>query len=514
MKLALNIRHCLYRTRRWLYLTHRWLGIFMCLLVAMWFLSGVVMMYVGFPSLTRAERLAALPELEQDKLRFGPADLLQRLDPSQIIEELRLTSVLGRPAWLLRTGDGTRYGLFADTGAMIGEIDAEDAVHASRVYARSTGLPPTRPVHQALLHMDQWSVSSSLHPHRPLHSVALNDPAGTELYVSSATGEVVRDTSALERGWNWLGANLHWIYPLQLRRHNSIWHWVVVVLSLAGLVSIVSGAVIGFVRLRLRRRYRRNVMTPYRGTMQLHHILGLIFLVPLTTYMVSGLLSMNPWGVFDDEIPFSARLAAYKGAPAVRDNLAHEAFVSPGRNLDLPPDTRELVWQWLGESHYAYAVAGDGRRQILNSLEHGRLEESALAQIKQVMAGHGTISVERLTDYDIYYYSHHQRWRTLPVLRVRFDDANATWYHIDLTTGELINQLTERGRAKRWLYNGLHSLDFRVLIDNRPAWDLAVITLCGAGFLFSSTAVVVSWRRLIRIRKRQHARQAQQAQQA
>ena len=32
----------------------------MCLLVAMWFISGVVMMYVGFPQLTRAERLAAL----------------------------------------------------------------------------------------------------------------------------------------------------------------------------------------------------------------------------------------------------------------------------------------------------------------------------------------------------------------------------------------------------------------------------------------------------------------------
>ena len=76
-----------------------------------------------------------------------------------------------------------------------------------------------------------------------------------------------------------------------------------------------------------------------------------------------------------------------KALPAVRDNLAHEAFVSPGRNLDLPPDTRELVWQWLGESHYAYAVAGDGRRQMLNSLERDRLEESALARIRRVMAG-------------------------------------------------------------------------------------------------------------------------------
>ncbi|MCY3773890.1 MAG: PepSY domain-containing protein [Gemmatimonadetes bacterium] len=303
--------------KRWLYLGHRWLGICMCLLVAMWFFSGVVMMYVGFPQLTRAERLAALPVLEPDKLWTGPAELLQCLDPAQTIEELRLTTVLGRPAWLLRTGDGNHHGLFADNGGVIGEIDDEDAVHASRVYVHSTGLSSIQPVHKALLLVDQWSVSSSLHPHRPLHSVALNDPAGTELYVSSVTGEVVRDTNALERGWNWLGANLHWIYPVQLRQHVSVWHWVVVVLSLAGLVSMVTGAVIGFLRLRFRRRYRGKDVTPYRGTLKLHHILGLIFVIPLTTFLLSGLLSMNPWGVFDDDIPFGDRLAAYRDTPTV-----------------------------------------------------------------------------------------------------------------------------------------------------------------------------------------------------
>lgn len=504
--------------KRWLYLGHRWLGISMCLLVAMWFFSGVVMMYVGFPQLTRAERFAALPGLVKDSIRFGPSELLQRLDPVQTIEELRLTSVLGRPAWLLRTGDGAHHGQFADTGGAIGEIGAEDAVQASRVYAHSTGLSSAQPVHQALLLMDQWSVSSSLHPHRPLYSVALNDPAGTELYVSSVTGEVVRDTNALERGWNWLGANLHWIYPVQLRQHVSVWHWVIVVLSLAGLVSMITGAVVGFLRLRFRNRYRGSDVTPYRGTLKLHHILGLIFLIPLTTFLLSGLLSMNPWGVFDDDIPFGDRLAAYRDAPTVgalyagastiRGNLTGSVSAPPGRGLEIPPDTREVVWQWLGGSPYAYAVTGDGQRQMLTASEQGSIEHTILAQIKRGMAGHRTVSIERLTDYDVYYYSHHQRWRPLPVLRVRFDDTHATWYHIDLTTGELINQLTETGRAKRWLYNGLHSLDFRFLIDNRPVWDVVVIVLCGAGFLFSATAVTVSWRRLIRVRKRHRARQA------
>jgi hypothetical protein len=41
--------------------------------------------------------------------------------------------------------------------------------------------------------------------------VPIDDAEGTVLYVSSTTGQVVRDTTRSERIWNWLGANLHWI---------------------------------------------------------------------------------------------------------------------------------------------------------------------------------------------------------------------------------------------------------------------------------------------------------------
>ena len=491
------------KLRRWLYLTHRWLGILLCLLVAMWFFSGVVMMYVGFPELTRPERLAGLAPLHKEALRVKPTELLSQLNPAQTIEEIRLTSVLGRPAWLLRNGDGERHGLFADTGEALSRLNVEDALQAGVAYARAAGIAPVSIEHRALLKMDQWSLSSSLNPHRPLHLLALNDPAGTEVYISSVTGEVMRDTTALERGWNWLGANLHWIYPLQLRRYSTVWHWLVVILSLAGLVSILTGAVVGVLRLRLRRRYRGTDITPYRGAMKLHHILGLLVLIPLTTYMLSGLLSMNPWGVFDDDISFAERLAAYRGTPTPHNILPHSGtVVSPGIKLDIPPDTRELIWQWLGSRPYAYAVKGDGQRQLLTSPNQENLATLALTQLKQVMAGHKVTAIERLTTYDNYYYSHHQRWRALPVLRVCFDDPAATWFHIDLTSGELINQLTQTGRIKRWGYNGLHSLDFQFLINNRPSWDLVVISLCVAGFLFSSTAVLVAWRRLAPRRKR------------
>ena len=68
--------------KRWLYLVHRWLGVLLCAFFAMWFLSGVVMMYVGYPKLTQAERLMNLPPLlsatRGPERLLEPAEALQR----------------------------------------------------------------------------------------------------------------------------------------------------------------------------------------------------------------------------------------------------------------------------------------------------------------------------------------------------------------------------------------------------------------------------------------------------
>ena len=43
---------------------HKWLGVVLALFFLMWFVSGVVLYFVPFPSLSQAERLAALPPLQ------------------------------------------------------------------------------------------------------------------------------------------------------------------------------------------------------------------------------------------------------------------------------------------------------------------------------------------------------------------------------------------------------------------------------------------------------------------
>lgn len=85
-----------------LYLIHRWLGICICLPVAMWFATGMVMMYVGFPELSERERYAGLPALDPETILHGPAKLVTTVPDSAPIEHLMLTSSGPRPLYLLK----------------------------------------------------------------------------------------------------------------------------------------------------------------------------------------------------------------------------------------------------------------------------------------------------------------------------------------------------------------------------------------------------------------------------
>src|SRR5690606_8302277 len=112
-------------------------------------------------------------------------------------------------------------------------------------------------------------------PHRPLHRVDMADADGRALYVSGRTGEVVRDATRNERTWNWLGAWLHWLYPLRGGGVDGWWRDIVVYASLAATVLAVSGLWVGCLRWR-RRPYANGSHSPYRSAWaRWHHWLGL-----------------------------------------------------------------------------------------------------------------------------------------------------------------------------------------------------------------------------------------------
>ena len=110
--------------------------------------------------------------------------------------------------------------------------------------------------------------------------------------------------------------------------------------------------------------------------------------------------------------------------------------------------------------------------------------DSLLARLRAGAPGAAIVEHELLSDYDAYYYSR-GREAPLPVLRVKFDDPMQTWVYVDPATSEQLAAIHRLNRVERWLYNGLHSLDFGFWYDRRPLWDIGMIVLC-AGALASS----------------------------
>ena len=475
-----------------LFVMHRWLGIGMCLLFAMWFASGIVMMYVEYPELTTAERLDNLPTLKTDQIRLSPFEAAKSVTES-VFSGVKLTTVLGRPSYQFTTPSSRDYFVFADSGELLTSIGNKQALLA----ATQSGFHHSdeTPTHAGLVDLDQWTLSAGLDKHRPLHKIELNNAGRGVLYISSSSGQVVRDTARGERFWNWLGSTLHWIYPAALRKNNSLWRDVVVYVSLIGIVSVVSGAVIGFMRLRIRNPYREGKdCSPYRGWMKWHHILGLLTLVFVSTFIFSGLMSMGPWGVFSSNVSPRDQLIRYAGNPALRlSNLTMPALVASNDPV------KEIRWHQIhSQPHHSLVRSASDRAVGNNKGDKAQWLSSKIEKaIPSLIPSASLTSLELITEEDDYYYSRHNRYRPLPMYRAKFNDANDSWFHIDAANGEVLNRVDNASRRERWLFNGLHSLDFQLLWKHRPLWDILVIALSLIGLGFSVTSVVVGWRRLI-----------------
>ena len=129
--------------KRWLVLAHRWLGIGTGLFFATWVLSGLVMMYVGFPALTEAERLARQAPIAWDRVVLGPGAILGgagSLDPSLAVS---LFMRGGEPVYAVVAEDGGRRVISATTGLERGPVTpAESAAFLSAQADAGLGLDP------------------------------------------------------------------------------------------------------------------------------------------------------------------------------------------------------------------------------------------------------------------------------------------------------------------------------------------------------------------------------------
>ena len=126
-------------------------------------------------------------------------------------------------------------------------------------------------------------------------------------------------------------------------------------------------------------------------------------------------------------------------------------------------------------------------------MRSGFTEAELLVAARAAMPGDAIQETTWLTSYDSYYYDR-ASGRPLPVLRVKYADAAETWLYLAARDGAVLQRETARGRPVRWMYRGLHSLDFPGLYQSGWMWEAAVVTLCAGGLLLSMTSVIVGWR--------------------
>lgn len=486
--------------KRLLYLLHRWAGIALACVMALWFLSGMVMLYVGYPKLTPAEQLQG-----QAPLRAGPdccVPLAQALAASGLREPTswRLMRIGGELRYVF--GDGRKGAVAVDarTGRRVPPTQAGTAIASAAEFAGGA------PVHWlGEVTEDAWTHSRALDAHRPLQVVRVDEPAGRWLYVSGRTGEVVRDASRTERTWGWLGAWLHWLYVFRGGAVDAWWTDIVIGLALAGGVLALSGLVVGLWRWRFSVPYRSGSRSPYRtGLMRWHHLVGLAGGTLALTWVLSGLFSMNPWKIFTADGPKPDRVA-FAGGPLRAADAPPAAAVLAGLEA-AGVEPRLLEWRRVAGRpavlvHTATSsVLVDAAGQPLPPLPEAEIMAGAQALLPQARI----VGREWLHAYDAHYYAREShtmtghRERPLPVLRLRFDDPAAHEAVVDPATGALVQLSNRPQRAERWLFAFLHSFDLPVLLNARPAWDAWMLGFSLAGLALSCTGVVLGCRRLRR----------------
>ncbi len=482
--------HALWRPlRRALYFTHRWLGIAGCLLFVLWFVSGLVMLHVRFPALTPQERIDGLPALDLAQVQITPAEALVQLQLAAP-RKMMLEQSLDAPVWRVIDAKGNHH-VASASATPVGAVTPERAEAIARGFARSA---TARYLETNV--DDQWTLpnANSFDKARPLHRVAIEDGAGTELYVSQKTGEVVRDTSAFERRWTLFGTLLHYYTYAPIRRHADFWRQLVLWTSGLAMLSAGTGLIVGVLRVRLRRRYRGDSTTPYQGWMAWHHVLGLVGGIAILTWVFSGWFSMGPNRWLSHNTPGQAAAQFGRAGPAFTHGIASLRTLAAGT---APVKAVEAAW-YGGRPVWVVSDAVGGRR----SFDAGTgmaVEVKAEDLSRAAAANHPGTAADApvlLTEPDRYWYARHVP-PVLPVWRIVLHDPAATWLHVDAATGQLLATSTSDSRLRRWLFNGLHSLDFPLFLKT-PWWYLAIWVLSLAGLAVSVTGVVIGWRRLAR----------------
>lgn len=449
---------------------HRYLGIGIGLLMAAWCLSGAVMLYVPYPTLSDSARRASLEQLSLRDCCAWPA-FADEFDTAPIAGAT-IEMLAGRPVLHLQTLTGRPRLLDLRDGRRLFAVSEEDASQTAQAYAIFHDVP-AMPRFLGSVGSDQWTVSGRYDDDRPLYRYSLDDGAGTELYVSSVTGRLVQMTNRSQRLWNHAGAVTHWLYFTALRERTGLWRQFVIWAAVAGSLLTATGLWVG-VSAWLKRSPGR--VSPYRGLSLWHHLPGLAFGPLLLAWVASGLLSMNPWGVLASD-------AGHGEAAALRDSTTDaEALSAALRGLVLRAEagTRRLeIAPLAGETYLLLHGPAASTRVRITDLAPLPLTAAELLRASRRLAGDTPIAsagYARSGD-DYFFGAAVDELRPSSVWRIVLADDDATRYYLHPLDGHLVLKVDRNARQYRWLFSAVHQWNFSSSLRVPPIRDSVLVLL-------------------------------------
>lgn len=463
---------------------HRWIGIFLCLMFATWFATGAVMVFVAFPSLSDDMRTAHSELVDLQRVRLSPLEAAARLGG----QDLQLESLAGAPMYLSRGDNGKAAAISAEDGAARGPVSAQTA----RDIATRFGQAPVRTI-SGPFDYDQWIVHQQFDRWRPFYRARLEGPGDVDLYVSARTGQVLQRTQGYERGWNWLGSVVHWIYFVPIRKTFAVWDWTVWVLALVGLSTTVAGLWLGISRTRKKMASKRPDVSPFRGLLRWHHILGLAAGAFVLCWITSGWLSMDHGRLFSEGQPSAAAAAAYqRGAGAGRSPA-----LAIGDLAQLGPAT-SIAFQQV-DGHAIAAAQGPGGPRVISKGPEGAVLGSSIPT-SLLIAG-ARAAWPGLVEGNVVPVavdSAYAKAEGLPksALLVKLGGAHPARLYLDGVSGRILVVMDQSREAYAWLYYMVHTYNYPGLSD-RPTLRIAILLIpLSLGFAFAVTGVLVGVRRL------------------
>lgn len=478
---------------------HRWFGLVMCLFFVTWFLSGFVMLYTDFPGFGGKDRLHHNVPLDLKTCNFEPARLSRLLTADTSWRSIRIAMLLTRPVFRLESSAGDLRSFYADNGSAVQKLTRADAEAIAVQYLHHSYLPLLT---EKISELDQWIPRSYFLIHMPVYRITMNDPAATMIYISSKTGEIVQAHNRSERLLAWCGPIIHWIYPKELILRRPLWKTVVIFFSSLGIAASLSGIIVGFYRMR-KKKDSGNYSSPYkRKWFRWHHYTGFIFGLFTFTWVFSGLLTMSPFG-WSPEISLNDRenQQLQGGNMEIKSFTATVSRAFSRADIHFSPVEIELK-RFQGRSYYI-AYDANGKTVIMPGDIEGAIPETAFQvktftkAVNQLNGGLQPARITIIKEEDNYYYSKHND-NKLPVLKLEYNDPGQTWYYADLSNGTVVLKNNRSGRISRWLYHGLHSLDFFSFQHHRPVWDVLIILLLAGGTAVSITGLVIGVKKLKR----------------